>query len=271
MEQPTVIIGAGSMGSAIGLGLLKSNLRKAEDILFIDLDQDKLNSLRDKHGFKTSLSLDSLKNLIIKDLIIAVKPKDINFLLENLKSFIHDKNTLIVSIAAGIKIATYERIFSENPIFRVMPNTPCQISKGISVISFNSRVQEKDLEEIKNVFRSLGSSLVMEESQLDAVTAVSGSGPAYFFLMVEALTEAAIKLGIKPEEAQLLAEHTAYGASSLLIQSKEDASTLRERVTSPKGTTAAAIEILEKRGFSKIIFEAVKSAKDKSIEMSLEE
>lgn len=266
----TAIIGAGAMGSAIGKGLINSKLKKPNEIVFLDLDHDKLKALKEEYDFSTVYSLEDLiKNFSLAELIIAVKPKDINSLLEAIKSAHLSSATRIISIAAAIKISVFEKYFPENPVLRVMPNTPCQISKGISVISANEKVSSKDLDEVKNFFKSLGLVLIMDESKLDIVTAISGSGPAYFFLMIEALRDAGKLLGLDELEARLLAEHTAFGACNLILEAGEDASILRERVTSPNGTTASALALLQKENFSKIIYKAIEAAKERSIEMSL--
>ena len=158
--------------------------------------------------------------------------------------------------------------FPENPIIRVMPNTPAQIGCGASALAPNSICKSKDLERAQEIFSALGLATIVEEEDLDLVTALSGSGPAYVFYLVEAMAEAASKLGLERSKAEALALQTVFGAGTLAAQSERSPSELRAQVTSPNGTTAAAIESLEKNGFKETLFRAVSAAKQRSQELS---
>ncbi|MEY3369921.1 MAG: Pyrroline-5-carboxylate reductase, partial [Cyanobacteriota bacterium] len=147
---------------------------------------------------------------------------------------------------------------------RVMPNTPAQIAKGASVLAPNDKCSQEQIEQVRKIFSSLGLALVLDESQLDAVTALSGSGPAYVFLLIEAMSEAGVRLGLDPEISKALARETVYGSACLVTETGREASDLRAQVTSPNGTTQAALESFERDGFKDIIFRALKSAHQKS-------
>lgn len=286
IKPKIAFIGAGAMGSAIAKGVLRNegslSLYKAEEIILFDLNRDKLESLKQDYGFQISSSFDEMIDICsnsglsegLEQLIIAVKPKDIEGLLADLvqiniksENLLISLNTVLVSIAAGVQIKTFEKFFPNNPIIRVMPNTPCQIGKGVSVLAPNSLVTKQGLGQSLKLFETLGISLVLDESKLDSVTALSGSGPAYIFLMIEALIEAGIKEGLDEESARQLAVGTVYGAGSLVYETGESASTLREKVTSPGGTTQAALESFAESNFKDIVAKAVNAASSRAREL----
>lgn len=278
------------MGSAIALGLVQAQLYKAEEILLCDTAIERLDYLK-QEGFQTTTELKNIAANTQKGelgiLIIAVKPKDMKTLLAELscKNIAESAaTTVIVSIAAGVKIATYEEFFPLNPIVRVMPNTPAQVQRGASVLAPNAQVTHKDLDKTMRIFESLGIALIMEESKLDAVTALSGSGPAYVFYLIEAMTEAGIELGLRAGDAEKLAIATVYGSgflafnklhhalahepSNILDIVTDTARTLREQVTSPNGTTHAAITSLENDKVRESVRKAIRAARDRSIELA---
>jgi pyrroline-5-carboxylate reductase len=262
------VIGAGAMGSSIVKGLISKKIFKANEILLCDLDDDKLNSLKAEFGVEVTSSYEELKSLISNSALImlAVKPQVFQKVLESLNG-IKTTNPLI-SIAAGKTISSIKEIFPNNEIFRVMPNTPSQISKAASAISYSDNASKENRKKVKDVFDAIGVCVEVDEKDLDAVTALSGSGPAYIFLMTEALTSAGIKLGLNTEIAETLARQTVYGAACLMIESNESAHALRKKVTSPNGTTQAGIENLQANDFEKTIEKALTAAKERSIELS---
>jgi len=173
----------------------------------------------------------------------------------------------LISVLAGTKISKFQKRFPQNPIIRVMPNTPSQIMKGASGIAANSNCSEQNIKTVQAMFDAIGLAVVVEEKDLDVVTGLSGSGPAYVFLMIEAMAEAATKLGLNEEAAQALALQTVYGAASLAKISDKTPGELRVQVTSPNGTTAAGLDSLEKNGLKEIVFRAVAAAKARSEEL----
>ncbi len=284
------IIGAGAMGSAIALGLVQAQLYKAEEILLCDTVTERLDQLK-QAKYQTTTELLSIANQArkgeLETLIIAVKPKDMKTLLSELscKNIAESAaTTVIVSIAAGVKLETYEEFFPLNPIIRVMPNTPAQVQRGASVLAPNAKVSHKDLDKTMRIFESLGIALIMDESKLDAVTALSGSGPAYIFYLIEAMTEAGVELGLTASDSEKLAISTAYGSgylaftklhhslaaepSKVMDLMTDTARILREQVTSPNGTTHAAISSLEDNKVRELIRKAIKAARDRSIELA---
>ncbi len=282
------IIGAGAMGSAIALGLVQAQLYKAGEILLCDTVTERLDQLKQK-GYQTTTELKNLATNTqkgqLETLLIAVKPKDMKSLLSELscKNITESAaTTVIVSIAAGVKLATYEEFFPLNPIIRVMPNTPAQVQRGASVLAPNARVKHQDLDRTMRMFESLGIALVMDESKLDAVTAVSGSGPAYIFYLIEAMTEAGIELGLTASDAEKLSIATAYGsgflaynhmqhscaAEPVINKITDSARSLRKQVTSPNGTTHAAITSMDNAGVKQLLKAAIHAAAKRSAEMA---
>ncbi len=264
------IIGAGQMGSAIAKGLLKSGFAEAENILLYDLDAIRLANLEKEFSFKTCTKISGLRNSIKDDSIIifAVKPQNIDELLEEMVTLEVPQSTLLISILAGTKISKFAKYFPENPIIRSMPNTPAQISKGATAISSNRTCSVSQIQLAKTIFETLGIVVFVDEDKLDAVTALSGSGPAYVFLLTEAMTEAGIKLGLDEASAKALARQTVCGAACLMTESGEEASTLREKVTSPSGTTYAALESFKANNFNEIVYQALDAACKRSKELS---
>lgn len=262
------IIGAGAMGQAIAKGLVEAKIYKAGEIKFFDLRHDLLEGLEHQFGFGFAEDLDELISELNPDsiLLFAVKPQNIDQVLSEIKEL--DSSVLMISILAGTKIAKFESSFPENPIIRVMPNTPAQISCGASALAPNSLCKSEDIERAQKIFEALGFACLVKETDLDLVTALSGSGPAYVFYLIEAMSEAAGKLGLNKEIAEALALQTVYGAASLAAQSEDQPSKLRAQVTSPNGTTAAALESLEKNGFKETMFRAIAAAKTRSEELS---
>lgn len=255
------------MGSAIATGLTSSGLYHPSDIGLFDLREDVLAALQAQYGFVTTSSLTKLVDNLSDDgiLLIAVKPQNIDDLLKDLSSL--KAGITIVSIAAGVKISKFEKFFPANPVIRVMPNTPAQIAKGASVLAPNAKCSEHNIQQVQNILRSLGLAIVLDESKLDAVTALSGSGPAYVFYLIEAMTEAGIKLGLDPEASRILARQTVYGSACLVMESGEEADALRRKVTSPNGTTQAAIESFEQDGLKNLVNRALEAACKRSKEL----
>ncbi len=258
------------MGSAIAKGLLKSGFAEAKNILLYDLDALKLANLEKEFNFKSCSKISDLANAVKDDSIIifAVKPQNINELLSEMASLKISQSVLLISILAGTKIEKFAKYFPANPIIRSMPNTPAQISKGATAISPNKTCSASQIQLAKTIFETLGIVVSVDEDKLDAVTALSGSGPAYVFLLTEAMTEAGIKLGLDEASAKALARQTICGAACLMTESGEEASTLREKVTSPNGTTYAALESFNSNNFKGIVDQALYAACKRSKELS---
>ncbi len=245
--------------------------------------QEKLDKLSKKIDFT---AYEEIENMISAEkpnlLIIAVKPKDISEILNSLKGI--NSECIIVSVLAGINIKTIEDRFPFNPIFRAMPNTPAQIGSGITALTYNKHCNDEHKNLVEEIFHAVGDVIFIDdENKMHAVTALSGSGPAYFFFLAEALIQAGINQGLNLEEASILVNKTFLGSGLLLNSSNEGAmnesvnsrsnnpspETLRKAVTSPNGTTHAAISSLEDNGFSEIINQAIQAASQRSKELAV--
>jgi pyrroline-5-carboxylate reductase len=259
MNKKIGIIGGGNMGGAIIKGVINAKLFLPSDINIYDIDKEKCDKLKKDFNLTPSPSLEN----IIKTsgpILLAVKPQDITKLLKDISQFITSKH-LIISIAAGISTSFIsDHLKKDIPIIRVMPNTPALIGKGMSVLSKGAYANDQHIEIAQNIFRVLGETVILEEGLQDAVTAISGSGPAYFFLMIESLINSAIEAGIPKETAKLLVIQTALGASSLAKASPDTPEKLRQKVTSPGGTTEAALKVFKTEKFEEIIRKAVQAA-----------
>lgn len=258
-------IGVGNMGSAIISGL-SNNLNK-ENILAFDIDRQKLEYVKKNYGIEIAFNLKDLadKSNII---IIGVKPDIVSSIIEEIKNNILHK--IIVSIAAGVTIGSIEEILRlPHKIVRVMPNTPALVGKGMSVISPNEHVDEESLNIVLEIFSYLGKVMVLSEKIMDAVTALSGCGPAYGFTLIQAMTDGGVKMGIPRDKALILAAQTIFGAAGMVLESGEEPIVLRGRVTSPGGSTIEAVHILERSAFSGIVIDAIEAAKIKSEELGV--
>lgn len=257
------IIGCGNMGGAVLKGLLDKGVTPAKLIVINDKDAGKAAALSSATGCRQ----EELASLV-KDseyLIIAVKPQDSKGLLKEISGYITSQT--IISIMAGVKISSITDILGkEVPLARAMPNMAAVIGESITAVTFNNKIKQK--EEVKNIFSSIGRVVEVEEASLDAVTALSGSGPAYLFYLVDAMISAAEKMGLKADVAKELAVQTAFGASALLKEKSSSPGDLINAVASKEGTTEAALSIFEEKGLKKIIEAAIVRAKERSEELS---
>jgi len=260
-------IGGGNMAQAIIRGLLEAG-HMPERLLVSDPSEKQRNALRQLSN-KIQIGDDNADLAITCDvLVLAVKPQILADVARALPSDDRPANQLIISIAAGITVSALRGWLGPGPrLVRVMPNTPALIGAGMSglyaddIDSIGSGLAEY-------IMAAAGEILwVQEEALIDAVTAVSGSGPAYFFLLMEIMQDVAVELGLDENQAQLLATKTAAGAGLLALQSEESAATLRARVTSPGGTTAAALQKLEDGGIRDIVRAAMVAARDRAVEL----
>jgi len=255
-------IGGGNMARAI-IGGLKNNGFNTSAMTVIELDAEKRTQLAAEFGVQTSDNYVDIGNTSV--IILAVKPQQLRDVCAQLQPSLSAQ--LVISIAAGIRSADISRWLGDyQAIVRVMPNTPAQIQAGISALYANANVSQAQREQATTILAAVGKTLWLDnEAKMDAVTAISGSGPAYVFYLIEALQDAAIALGLKPEDARILALQTFAGASSLAAQSDEDIKTLRAQVTSKGGTTEQGILALEAANIKNTIMNAAKAAAEKSV------
>ncbi len=263
--RPTVaILGAGSMGQIFAEGLLRAAW-KADDIVMAARRQERATEVERVTGITTLL--DPAAAAIGRDVVIvAVKPKDVRYLLGQIRESV-TSNQIVISLAAGVPIAAFERVLPGVAVVRTMPNTPAAVDEGITAYCGGTQADEAALETAATVLSAVGETIRLSEDLLDAVTAVSGTGPAYIFLLAEALTEAAIREGLPRHAAERLVDQTLRGSGLLLRQSEKSAFRLRGEVTSPGGTTAAAMHVLEDGGFRALVEDAVRAAARRSREL----
>lgn len=248
------IIGCGNMGGALARGILSKKIFPFNNIYISDKDSYKTKELYKKFGIRVTTNEEIAKKCNF--VILAVKPQESGALLRSISKDL-DNSKHLISIMAGVSLARIEALVKKKiAVTRAMPNIAALAGKSITCLSHNKMVKSKTL--AQNLFSSIGDILEIDEKHMDAVTAVSGSGPAYFFYLAEALKEAAVKLGIKKESALRLAAGTLIGSGALL--EREDPEDLRKRVTSKKGTTEAALRLLKSKKFKDIVIEAVKEA-----------
>jgi len=258
------ILGAGKMGEALISGLLRAGRSPAE-VLAVVRRPDRAAQLVESYGVGVVTAADAAK--AAETLLITVKPQDMNVLLDEIAPHL-PADRLIISVAAGIPTGVIERrLGAEVPVVRVMSNTPVLVDEAMSVISAGRHAGEEHLRRAEELLRPVGKVLRIPESQQDAATALSGSGPAYVYYLVEAMVDAGILLGIPRTTAIEMVTQAVYGAATMLRETGEHPVILREAVTSPGGTTISAIRELERHSVRAAFLEAIESARDRGAEL----
>ena len=262
-------IGSGNMAEALIRGIVAAEVYAPQDVFISDIRQERLKELADRYGV-TPCETNAQVVERSETMVLSVKPQVMSDALQSIQGAA-TAGKLFISIAAGIKTAKIAAALGDIPIIRVMPNTPALIGEGASALFANDMAKPM-LDKALSIFSAVGKAVAVEEEGLiDAVTAVSGSGPAYFFLLMEAMTEAAESLGLPPDVAKDLVLQTAKGAGLLATEADkggESPAVLRRKVTSPGGTTEAALKVLAANGFQKLIDDALTAARDRSRELS---
>ena len=270
MTTHITFIGAGNMASSIIGGLIAKGF-SAENIIASDPYQPSLDNLATIAPVTTTQDNNSaIANADV--VVLAVKPQVMKQVAESIAPAIQTKKPLIISIAAGIEMASLDKWLGGNlAIVRCMPNTPALVQSGATGLFASPTVSDAQRQQANDILGAVGIALwVDEESKLDAVTAISGSGPAYFFLVMEAMQATGEKLGLSTEQAKQLTLQTALGAAQMALASDVDAAELRRRVTSPAGTTEAAINSLQQAGLVELFDTALTAARDRSISLAKE-
>lgn len=245
------------MGEALVSGLQKAGW-PSHAISLVVRRLDRGDELAERFG--SPVFIDAAEGVRGRDVIVvAVKPRDVSDLLKVLAGEIADNQTL-VSLAAGVTTQAYEAQLGAIPVIRAMPNTPALVREGVTGIAPGSHAGVAHLDVAREVLGAVGTVRIMEETLMDAVTAVSGTGPAYVFLLAEALTEAAMREGLPRDVAENFVHQTIRGAGHLLTETGKSPARLRHEVTSPGGTTAAAMHVLEEKGFRALVEDAVRAA-----------
>ena len=260
-------IGAGNMGGALIRGLIKSGKVNKAEIIVSDADKDRLREITEVHGVRAAESnIELVEKADI--VVIGVKPYHADALLDEIFGASR-AGQIFISIVAG---APVEKISSKlhpaSGAVRVMPNAPASVLAGVAAVYAGSNVSPEDLTRVVAIFECTGKAVIIQnEALMDAVTGLSGSGPAYVFMAIEALADAGVQLGIARREASLLAAQTVYGAAKMLFETGKSPGELKEIVTTPGGTTASGLRMLEKRNFRSAIMDAVEAAARRSSEL----
>lgn len=259
-------LGAGQMGSALASGAVKSNLFKPADLCFCDPNADQLQKMKSMFPGCETTSDASVLFAASTQIILAVKPQILPVVAEKLKSIVTERHTLI-SIAAGVTLAKLKSWFGKAKLIRVMPNTPAQVMAGASAITSELPADSAELGAANKLFETVGKVVHVSENQMDAVTGLSGSGPAYVLLFIESLIDAGVANGLPRATAATLAVQTVLGTAQMVLQSKEHPAVLKDQVTSPGGTTIAGLRILESNNVRSAVIEAVSRATERSREL----
>ena len=263
---PTIgVIGVGNMGEAMIKGLIAGELTARQNICVFDKRQKRLDAIKTVYG----VSPFSGNTKLVKEcgtIIVCVKPQDIKGLFAEIK--VVAKGKLIISIAAGISTGFIEKYLEPQArVVRVMPNTPVLVNEGFSCFAGGKSASAADLELTEKIFSGVGMTMEVKEELMNVVTAISGSGPAYFFYLIESLMEAALERGFQKVDALRMCTYTALGSARLLESTSEMPEALREKVTSPGGTTAAALAVFKEKGFKEMVKKAVARAIKRSSEL----
>jgi pyrroline-5-carboxylate reductase len=266
-ERRIAILGAGKIGEALLSGLLSSGWRTTKDIVATSRGDARVAELGEKYGIvATRSNVDAVAGAAL--VVLAVKPQDIEALLTEIGGTVTPEQT-VVSVAAAIPTSALERhLAADVPVVRAMPNTPSTVHEGMAGVCAGTHAREEHLDLAEEALRHLGAVVRVPEDQMDAITAVSGSGPAYFALLAEAMIEAGILLGLAREISTQLVVQTMLGTAKQLRDEKIHPVELRERVTSPGGTTIAAIRELEQAGVRAAFLNAIQAAMNRSRELA---
>jgi pyrroline-5-carboxylate reductase len=253
------VLGTGNMGEALIHGLLYGHLCRPDQIFCSDVRPERLKAIREKYGVKTtSHNAEVVKQSEI--IILSVKPQIMKQVVDEIAKYL-DLSKLIISIAAGVPLGAIESCARKDlKLIRVMPNICVSVREGVSAIAGGKHALKEDLMMAKTIFDSVGKSIFIEEYLLDAVTGLSGSGPAYIFLIIDALADAGVKVGLSRDDALILAPQTVLGAAKMLIETGEHPGKLKDMVTSPGGTAIAGLHTLEEGGLRTTLINAVEVA-----------
>jgi pyrroline-5-carboxylate reductase len=259
-------VGAGNMAEALVKGLLHAKVVPREGILVSDVKAERLAHFATEHGVRTTQ--DNHELVRTADVIVlSVKPQVIDKVLALIGGDIKS-GQLVVSVAAGVPVSAIEaRLPDGTHVVRSMPNTPATVQAGATAISAGTHATEEDLDVARALFTAVGRVVTLDETLLDAVTGLSGSGPAYVMLMIEAMADGGVKVGLHRDTALLLAAQTVYGSAKLLLETGEHPGRLKDMVTSPGGTAIAGLHTLESGGLRRTLIDAVEAATNRSAQL----
>ncbi len=261
LEKKIGFLGGGAMAEAMLKGLVQSGV-KAANLFVCDHKKARCEFLEKRYGVHASVDRNAM--LEKKDVVVlAVKPQVFPQAAEEARPLLEEE-TIVLSLLAGIRLAALEEEFPNRAVLRVMPNTPLAVGEGMSAIAAGKKCRQSDVETAKALLEAGGKVVVIEEKLMDAVTGLSGSGPAFAFVLIDALADAGVDAGLKRADAILLAAQTLLGAAKMVLETDLHPAQLRDLVTSPAGTTIAGIKVMERRGVRGAMMEAVEAAVNKS-------
>jgi pyrroline-5-carboxylate reductase len=266
LTQTIGFLGTGNMAEALIKGLTVAGVVEAVQIHGSDPRRERCNELRERYGIHvTTHNEDVVRNAEI--VVLSVKPQILGKVCDEIAPHLKP-GALVISIAAGVPLAVLERRLPPSTrIVRTMPNTPALVGAGATAIAAGQHAREEDVQATQRIFDAVGMTVVLDESQLDAVTGLSGSGPAYVFLIIEALSDAGVKMGLSRYNSQALAAQTVLGSAKLLLETNEHPGRLKDMVTSPGGTAIAGLHTLEAGGLRTTLINAVEAATLRSREL----
>ncbi len=265
IDKTLGFLGAGNMAGALIKGLLHSGTVPKDRIIASDVTAERLAALAQAHGIRTTQD----NHALVRDvdvLVLAVKPQAIDKVLSSIGLDVSERH-LVISVAAGVPLSALEAKLPGARIVRTMPNTCAIVLAGATAIAPGTHASEADVDVARRIFEAVGRVVVLEEASLDAVTGLSGSGPAYVMLMIEALADGGVKVGLHRDTALLLAAQTVYGSAKLLLETGEHPGRLKDQVTSPGGTAIAGLHTLEAGGLRRTLIDAVEAATLRSAEL----
>lgn len=269
IDKKIAFLGAGNMAGAMIKGLLAAGACRPEEIVATDVRPERLAELERLHGIRTSAENHGAATWA-DVIVLATKPQVFDRVLAQIVSAVR-KDALVVSIAAGVSVRAIEsRLPQGTRVVRTMPNTPALVGSAATAVASGTHATREDVAVVRAIFDSVGITVELDEALLDAVTGLSGSGPAYIFLIIEALADAGVKVGLSRDSAQLLASHTVLGSAKLLIETGEHPGRLKDMVTSPGGTAIAGLHTLEAGGLRTTLMDAVETATRRSRELGEE-
>ncbi|MCU0559271.1 MAG: pyrroline-5-carboxylate reductase [Desulfobacterales bacterium] len=267
IDKRICFLGCGNMGEALVSGLVQSGSARPENITCTDVREERLEELRARYGVRTTPS--NTQAAAHSEIVVyAVKPQLMAEVLKETSGEL-DMSKLVISIAAGVPLRAIESLLQKQlRLIRVMPNIAASVKESATAISAGKHAKKEDIELAMAIFNSVGKAVFLRENYLmDAITGLSGSGPAYLFIIVDALADAGVKMGLSRKDAQFLAAQTVLGAAKMLMETGEHPGQLKDRVTSPGGTAIAGIHTLEKGGLRTTLINAVEAATQRSKEL----
>lgn len=262
-------LGAGNMARALVKALLEAQRATPDQILASDINEERLEAIAERFGIHTTL--DNAQVVRFSDILfLSVKPQVVDKVLPTIALHLRPE-TLVVSIVAGVPLRALEaRLPQGSKVIRTMPNTPAMVLAGATALSAGEHVTAEEVRIAKDFFKTLGRTVVLDETLLDAVTGLSGSGPAYVMLMIETLADGGVKVGLHRETALMLAAQTVFGSAKLLLETGEHPGRLKDMVTSPGGTVIAGLHTLESGGLRRTLMDAVENSTRRAAELGAE-